>query len=42
MSLVGHGWVSRGDGSNEEVKRDIQLAMDEATAYFRVFLPTNN
>ena len=31
---MSHGWVPRGDVSKPEVKRDVQLAMEEAAAYF--------
>ena len=31
---MSHGWVPRGDLSNEAVKRDVGLAMAEAAAYF--------
>ena len=36
---MSHGWVPRGDITVPEVQRDVQLAMEEASAYFAELLP---
>jgi len=33
-----HGWVNRGDLSDPKVARDVRLAMDLATTFFRKFV----
>jgi hypothetical protein len=32
-----HGWVPRGDLKDEKVYRDVQKALQEAHAYFKLF-----
>jgi len=32
---MNHGWVNRGELSDPKVARDVRLAMDLATAFFR-------
>mmetsp|Transcript_7499 Transcript_7499/g.18200 ORF Transcript_7499/g.18200 Transcript_7499/m.18200 type:complete len:264 (-) Transcript_7499:114-905(-) len=39
FSDMSHGWVPRGDIKDDKVKRDVQLAMDEARAYLAEMLP---
>lgn len=38
---MSHGWVPRGDITVPEVKRDVQLAMEEASAYFAELMPSD-
>merc|ERR1719198_1907844 len=35
---MGHGWAIRGDASNETVKRDIEVAVNNMVYYLRKFL----
>ena len=39
FSDMSHGWVPRGDVADAKVKRDVQLAMEEAAAYLAEYLP---
>jgi len=35
---MNHGWVNRGDLNYPKVARDVRLAMDLATAFFRKYV----